>query len=172
MPMPSFPPAEGFRLRPTAAPTASPMTVDDQWAVTAYHEAGHVISYLHFSWRFGTVKIWQSDDGKVVGNVTSPAGTYDCFARAICCLSGPVAEKKLIGVSLSEQSGSYKDILMAQDALSRVDLVGHLGIDSILPFTRMMIDHEFQTIQLLANQLILHKQLDYDEVVRLVQQAV
>jgi hypothetical protein len=88
--------------------------------------------------RFGTVKIYQTDDGKVVGNVTSPAGTYDCLARAIICLSGPIQEQKLTGVSFDEQPGSFKDILMAREALSRTGMDG-LDIHSIVPFTKMML---------------------------------
>jgi hypothetical protein len=153
------------RMRAT---TEREKVTEDPWAVTAYHEAGHVVSYLHFGWRFGTVKIYQTDNGKVLGSVLSPAGTYDCFARAIICMAGPISEEKLTGVSLDEQPGSYIDRVMAKDALSRVTVGdGPADIESIIPFTRLMIDHEWPHIALIAGELVRRKELDYEEVIRL-----
>jgi hypothetical protein len=98
------------------------MSVEDQWHVTAHHEAGHAIAYLHFGWKFGTIKIHQTDKGRVVGRVTSPSGRYGCLQYAICCIAGPIAEEHLTGVSLDEQHDSYRDVVMAQDALARITI--------------------------------------------------
>ena len=125
----------------------------------------HCIGYLHFGWKFGQVRLSQSDDGHVTGAVTSPSGRYDCTAYGIICLAGPLAEEKLTGVDVSEQTGSYVDIVMARDALSRV---GPADIDSILPFTRSLIEHEWSGVQLIANHLVVHKRLDYEQVVKII----
>jgi hypothetical protein len=74
---------------------------NNEWAITATHEAAHAISYINFGWKFGVVKIWQADNGEIVGRVVSPAGNYECIARAIICMSGPVAEEKLTGSACS-----------------------------------------------------------------------
>jgi hypothetical protein len=60
---------------------------------------------------------------------------------------------------------------MAREALSRAGIDG-LDVDSILPFCRMMLDHEMHEIELIASHLLVHPhQLDYEAAVRLVQQA-
>jgi hypothetical protein len=41
-------------------------TPEHRWAVTAHHEAGHTVAYLHFGWKFGTIKIYQTDSGEVL----------------------------------------------------------------------------------------------------------
>ena len=144
------------------------MTPDhDQWSITAHHESSHATAYLHFGWRFGNIRIYQTDDGEVLGGVTAPAGKYDPMAKAICCLAGPVAEHKLTGISLEEQPGAYIDIEMAREALSRVHIEPRLDIDSILPFTTLMVESNWPTIQFLATQLLVYNELDYDDVVKL-----
>jgi hypothetical protein len=137
----------------------------DQWAVTAYHESGHIAGYLHFGWKFGPVKIYQAADGRIKGFVTSPAGTYDPFGRAICCLAGPLAEAKLTGIGLAEQPDSYVDVTMAREALRRI---GSGDFDSVSVITRLLIDQQWPRIQRLASELLSRKELDYDAVVRLV----
>jgi hypothetical protein len=42
-------------------------------------------------------------------------------------------------------------------------------IESIVPFTRVMIEHEWPQIQLIASELVRQRQLSYDEVVRVIQ---
>jgi hypothetical protein len=76
------------------------MTPDDEWAVTAHHEAGHVASYLHFCWRFRLVRMHEGADGKVRGKVLAPNGQFTGFQHAICCIAGPLAEERFTGVSL------------------------------------------------------------------------
>jgi hypothetical protein len=86
-------------------------------------------------------------------------------------MSGPVAEQKLTGVSLDEMPGSYTDIQMARDALARVGLVGHLDEHSIIPFCRLMVDHEWPHIQQIASELARQRQLDYEQVLKIIQSA-
>jgi hypothetical protein len=78
----------------------------------------------------------------------------------------------LTGVAVEAQTDSFVDITMAQDALARVS-IGADGqpadVASILPFTRRLIAHEWMNIQVIANHLVVHQQLDYDQVVRLIQ---
>jgi hypothetical protein len=144
------------------------MTMHDDWAITSWHECGHVAGYLHFRWRFGGVKIWQDDNGQICGSVLSPAANYNCFARAICCMAGPVAEQLLTGVPIAEQTASDGDIRMAKQALARVGK--DFDIASVIPTTRLLIESEWETIQVVASQLLARKQLDYDDVVRLIAQ--
>jgi hypothetical protein len=146
-------------------------TIEDQWAIAGHHEAGHCVGYLHFGLRCGRVKIYETDDGKIVGSVLSPAGIYDPFARAIICMWGPLAEERLTGVSLDEQPGAYTDIVMAKEALSRVDIDKVELLDSILPFTKLMIDHEWPHIQQIAIELVRQRQLDYEQVLKIIQSA-
>jgi len=40
---------------------------------------------------------------------------------------------------------------MSREALAMVDLEPRLDIDAVLPFTRLLVDHEWAAIQLLAN---------------------
>jgi hypothetical protein len=68
-----------------------------------------------------------------------------------------VAEERLTGIAPQEQPGSAKDLRMAREALARVAITPRLEIDSILPFTRLMIEHEWRAIQLIANQLMVHR---------------
>jgi hypothetical protein len=69
------------------------------------------------------------------------------IALVICT---PVAEERLTGVSLEEQTDSYTDVMMAKEALARVDLEPRLDIDSVLPFCRLMVEHEVPHIQRIA----------------------
>jgi hypothetical protein len=41
--------------------------------------------------------------------------------------------------------------------------------ESILPFTKLMIDHDWSDVQRIASELISRKELSYDEVVGLIQ---
>jgi hypothetical protein len=144
------------------------MTPQDQ--IVACHECGHAVSYIHFGWRFGRIRLYEKD-GEILGAVSSPAGTYDPMARAICCLAGPLSEERLTGVPWGEQPGSRIDIQMAREALARLG-DDDLTINSIVPFTRLMIEHEFQAIELLASHLLAYNELSYEQVVELVQRAV
>jgi hypothetical protein len=120
---------------------------------------------------FGRIKIWRDEDGDVLGAVTRPAGRYNCFSMSIICMAGPVAALKLTGVPLEQQPGSYTDVTMAREALAKVDFGGDLDLHSILPFCHLLVDHEWPWIQFLACHLLDRKRLDYDEVVRLIEQA-
>jgi hypothetical protein len=101
----------------TGAGCAAVVTIDP-WTITAHHECGHCVGYLHFRWRFNSVRIWQDRDGQVFGSVLSPAGNYDDVKRAIICMAGPVAEEKLTGVAPEDQADSAVDIAMAREALA------------------------------------------------------
>jgi hypothetical protein len=91
------------------------------------------------------------------------------FQYGICCIAAPIAEEHLTGVTLDEQHNSYTDLMMAKDALARVTVGDGPGdIESIKPFTKLMIEHEWPHIQQLASELIRCKELDYQEVVNLL----
>jgi hypothetical protein len=141
---------------------------DADWLTAAVHESGHAVAYLHFGWQFTNIRIYEDDDGQIKGSVLSPSGTYDVFARAVCCLAGPIAEERATGVSLEEQAASDIDKMMARDALARVAIDG-LEVGSILPFTRHLVDHEWPAIALIASELVQQRQLTYDQVVGLIQ---
>jgi hypothetical protein len=145
------------------------MTNQDQLSITARHEAGHAVAYLHYGWKFGTIKIYEKEDGSITGGTTSSAGRYGCFAYGIICLSGPIAEERLTGVHLDEQHNSYTDWMMARDALARVTIGDEPAeIESVLPFTRQMIEHNWGLVQLIASELVARKELDYEQVLALL----
>jgi hypothetical protein len=138
-------------------------------AITAYHESGHCIGYLHYGWKFGRVRI-SEENGKAKGAVRSLAGTYDLIGRAVCCMCGPVSEAAITGIPWRFQPASWKDIEMAKEALGMMRVRGdRLDINSVLPFTEMLVDHEWSNIQLIASYLLARRELSYDEVLRLVQ---
>jgi hypothetical protein len=141
-------------------------TIEDKWAITAYHEIGHFAGYCHFGVRFGSIRLYEKD-GQVVGAVTSPAGTYNVMERAVICLSGPCSEERFTGIPVSEQSGAYTDLLMCKDALAKLDIGPPLTVESLIPFTRLMIEHNFPTIQALATQLLISNELAYEDVLAL-----
>jgi hypothetical protein len=58
---------------------------------------------------------------------------------------------------------------MAREALARVDVVDHLDIDAVLPFTTWLVDSNWPSIQLLANHLLIFRELDYEAVIKLIQ---
>jgi hypothetical protein len=108
--------------------------------VTVVHESAHAISLIRFGCRFATIKIWQNDNGAVVGQVTKPSGTDDFTVCAIICLAGPTAQD----VDPEEQTGSGDDLAMALDFLSRVESEPRPDLVSIRPFTELLIEHEQQ----------------------------
>jgi hypothetical protein len=144
------------------------MTIDDPWVVTTAHECGHVAGYIHFGHRFGSVRVHKNDDGKVTGAVTSPAGNYNVIERAIICLGGPVAESFVTGVPIEQQTSSRTDILMACNSLTRLKIGPPLTLESLVPFTRLLIEHQWPHIERLATHLIIYHELDYEAVVRLL----
>ena len=134
----------------TGLPALTAMDELDKWQITAVHESGHIAGYLRFNWRFGRVRIWETDDGEVKGSVNSPAGKYDPFPRAICCMAGPVAEEVLTGVPLEEQT-SYRDINMAREALARIELADRFDERSVIPFTKLLVEYNWPVICALAH---------------------
>lgn len=144
------------------------MTIDDPWIVTTAHEYGHVAGYIHFGHRFGSVRVHKNEDGKVTGAVTSPAGSYNVVERATICLCGPVAESFITNVPIEQQTASRKDVLMACNSLAQLKIGPPLTLESLVPFTRLLIEHQWPAIQRLAIQLIIHHELDYDAVIRLL----
>jgi hypothetical protein len=135
----------------------------DAWMVSAFHEAGHVCGYLKLGWKFGTVKIWADGDGEVRGSVTSPAGRYDPFGKAICAVAGPVAEEHLTSVAVHDQPTSRTDLEMCRAALARVRLDPQLDEESVLPQARLLIEAEWPAIERVAAALFMRRELDYRE---------
>jgi hypothetical protein len=142
------------------------MTGPDKWLTAAIHEAGHCAAYFRFGWPFFSVCIYEAQ-GEVLGAVHAPAGRYNCTARAVVCLAGPLAEAQHTGIDFSElaRTSSRTDIAMAQDALSRT---GSSDLDRLLPFARALIVQDWPCIRLIASALLQHQQLDYFEVLRLI----
>lgn len=143
------------------------MTTEDKWAITAYHECSHATAYLHFQWKFGSIRLYEKD-GEVLGAVTSPAGTYDPIARAIICLSGPIAEERVTGIPFDEQPGAGTDLQMARNSLGRLDTGPPQDLESLVPFTRLLVESNWPLISQLATQLLIANELSYDEVVSLI----
>jgi hypothetical protein len=75
-------------------------------------------------------------------------------------MAGPLAEERLTGVALEQQTGADTNKRMAREGNGgrRVD------IKSVLPFCRQMVEHEWPAIQLFAGELVRQHELDYDEV--------
>ena len=139
----------------------------DPLVVTAYHESGHCIGYLHYGWKFGGVRI-SKVNGRTNGALRSLRGTYDLIGRAVCCMAGPVAEAAITGVNWREQDGSHTDIAMAREALGMMRLRGErLDIASVLPFTEMLVNDQWSYIQLIAGYLLARRELSYEQVLGL-----
>jgi hypothetical protein len=77
----------------------------DPLAVTAYHESGHCIGYLHYGWNFRGVRIFE-ENGIAKGALRSPRGRYDLIGRAVCCMCGFVAEATFPSIDLGPTGGS------------------------------------------------------------------
>ena len=57
---------------------------------------------------------------------------------------------------------------MARNALARLDTGPRLDIESIVPFTRLMVESDWPLITALSTQLLIANALSYDEVVGLI----
>jgi hypothetical protein len=91
--------------------------------------------------------------------------------RAVICLAGPICEERFTGIPVDEQHGSYTDMRMCKEALARLQVGPPLTVESLIPFTRLMIEHSWPCIQPLASQLLISRELSYDTCLRLIQQA-
>jgi hypothetical protein len=138
----------------------------DEWLTAAIHESGHCAAYFRFNWPFYSVSIFEVH-GEVLGSVHAPAGRYNCTAKAVACLAGPLAEELHSGIGFAElaRAGSRTDIAMAQDALSRI---GSPDFDRLLPFARSLVAQDWPFIRLITAALLQYRQLDYAEVLQLV----
>jgi hypothetical protein len=143
----------------------------DQWTVCAYHEIGHCIGYERFGIRFSSVRIFETDEGRILGNVKCPAGNYKAIRpieKAICCLLGPICEEQLTGIPIPNQPYSRMDVLMACNALAKLKIGPKLSLESLLPFGRLLIEHQQPQIRHLATQLLIYHELSYSDVIRLL----
>jgi hypothetical protein len=130
----------------------------------AIHEAGHAAGYIHFGKRCGDVRLLATDGG---GGVESPGGRYNPTQYATWCLAGPMAEQRLTGIPISEQTGSRIDICMALNALNRTVRPFHLA--SLLPAVDRLVCDEWQNIARMAEALLLRGHLGYEDIVALCQ---
>jgi hypothetical protein len=153
----------------------------DEWFDTAVHECGHVLSMLRWNYPFSAVKLWRNKAGVVLGQVQQPGiKPPDYLAMAIVALSGPLAMQRLTGVPPEKQDGAGDDLAVARKMMAKVrfpkglDLHKYpegLDIEAITPFTKLLIDSEWQAIQWLAAHLAARKALTFDDVVRLIREA-
>jgi hypothetical protein len=81
--------------------------------------------------------------------------------------SPPLAEALHSGVDFFElaRSGSRTDVAMARAALART---GSFDLDRLLPFARPVVARDWPRIRLIAAALLQYRQLDYEEVRRLI----
>lgn len=143
------------------------MTGIDDWLAVAIHESSHAAAYIYFGWRFDHVRLYEAG-GEILGAVRSPAGRYNCTARAVVCLAGPLAEARHRGVAFNElaRSGGRIDVAMAHDALSR--RAGLPDLDQLLPFARALVAQEWPHILLIAAALLKYRRLNHAAVLRLL----
>jgi hypothetical protein len=59
------------------------MTTDDQWTIVSHHECGHVIGYTRFGLRFGSVRIYQTEDGNIQDRVPKTVSNSVVIRRTI-----------------------------------------------------------------------------------------
>jgi hypothetical protein len=139
----------------------------DEWLTAAVHESAHCAAYFRFNWKFSSVCIYEAD-GEVCGSVDIPPGRYNPTARAIACLSGPLAEARLTGVAFAElarNASCCTDVEMARTALARA---GSFDLDRLMPFAYAAVSRDWPRITLIAAALFKRRQLDYEEVRRLI----
>lgn len=82
-------------------------------------------------------------------------------------MCGPAAEAPFTGVAIADQPGSADDLRMAEAALSY--LGGDFDLGSVIPFSELLIEVEWQTIQQLAAHLVARRELDYAQVMALIE---
>jgi hypothetical protein len=64
----------------------------------------------------------------------------------------------------------WRDIEMAEEALGMMRVRGErLDINSVLPFTEMLVNDQWSNVQLIASYLLARRELSYDDVLALVQ---
>jgi hypothetical protein len=92
--------------------------------------------------------------------------------RAICCLSGPVAESACSGVSLDRllaDTSAADDVEMARAALALDARAPPFGV--VLAATQRLVETKWPAVERVAAALFMRRELGYAEVLRLVAAA-
>jgi len=107
----------------------------DRREKSAYHEAGHVVSYFVYTWKVtgANIKQWQDGATPVCGqtfaNPPSDIGEQDAYrSDIVATLAGPLSGQRAAG----ERPGSIKDVDFHDDAhrvLARVTQITKNGAD-------------------------------------------
>jgi hypothetical protein len=142
----------------------------DQW-ITCVHECSHVAAFTHHEPPFRWVELTETD-GAITGAV-QPLGGLRCDwrIRGIICLSGPLGESIITGVLPEDQPNSATDIRMAKQSLARVAVNPRPDLQSVMPFTKMMLEYEWPRVELLARELYARKRLTFPEVIHILRLA-
>jgi hypothetical protein len=133
---------------------------------TAHHECGHIIALWRFGLQFRNVRIWRDEHGIMQGQVRDP-DNRDLLALAVACLSGPLARQKLLGNERFE-TGDGDDLQSAHLVMSHLGLDGVDAIKAILPFARLLVAQNWPNIERVAGQLLIHRMLNFEQVVELI----
>jgi hypothetical protein len=134
---------------------------------TALHEAAHVVACMALGVRFH----WVGVNSRGAGEVCADLHEHPAFERAVICMCGPLAERRVTGVD--EARAWAHDTRMAESAIRR--LATNDG-DSVVPLNGAvracandLVTANWDQICLLAAVLTERKRMTYGDVRRVLQ---
>jgi hypothetical protein len=107
-----------------------------------------------------SVRIRQNENDKICGQ-GDPSARRERPYGGDRLLRRPIARQLSSGDNLFEPPDA-DDLEKAHRYLSKIGMVGIDGIKSVLPFTRLLFEHEFLVIRSIAEELLRRGQLSYD----------
>lgn len=147
----------------------------------AYHEAGHVVANLVSGYRFFVVTIRPDESGEYEGSLYRSARGR---ARdlAVVHLAGIVASAKMTGCDPWENPGPFDDdkadIAAAGDFIDNwvaflARTYGESSLknqirEEIRNSTRVLVDENWNAIEVIAGALLEKETLSYDDVIRIL----